>query len=384
MATIAIPVHEEVDRIGGCLKALAEQVDAPPAKVLLLLNNCRDGTAIVVRSLRRQLALAIEVIEHDFAPKFANAGHARALAMTLAAEQAGPAGVLLTTDADSLAPPDWLARNLAALAAGAELVCGRAVIDPVEALAIHPSLHEDDRLEIAYGTLLDEIDSLIDPDPADPWPRHGEESGASLAVTVEAWQRAGGVPKLPLGEDRAFVAALRRVDAPIRHDPAVHVIVSGRLQGRAAGGMAETMARRMVRQDPTIDDRFEPAEACRKRASLRAAFRRGDPPAGLAAALRVPLPLVRAAAATRYFGEGWAMLETTSPVLTKRPVLRSELAAESARARQVISSLEPVEREPLTFRSQQTPDRLEPDAQTKFVGAAQPPLAPYAPGASER
>lgn len=349
--TVAIPVHDEVERIGGCLKALAEQVGAPAPKVLLLLNNCRDGTAIAVRSLGRQLTLDVEVIEHEFAPECANAGHARALAMTLAAEQAGPAGVLLTTDADSLAPPDWLARNLAALACGAEVVCGRAVIDPVEALAIHPSLHEDDRLENAYGALLDAIDSLIDPDPADPWPRHGEESGASLAVRVEAWQRAGGVPKLPLGEDRAFVAALRRVDARIRHDPSVHVLVSGRLQGRAAGGMAETMARRMVRQDPTIDDRFEPAEACRRRATLRAAFRRAAAPAGLAAALQVPASLVRAAATARYFGEGWAMLEAASPVLVRRPVLRSELAAETAKARRGALPLDPIKGEPLTSDS---------------------------------
>ena len=330
--TIAIPVHDEAERIGNCLAALAGQVDVPPAKVLLLLNNCRDSTAAVVRSCRARLVLDIEVIEHEFAPDCANAGHARALAMTLAAEQAGPAGLLLTTDADSLAPPDWLARNLAALAAGAEVVCGQAVIDPVEALAIHPSLHADDRLETAYGALLDEIDSLIDPDPADPWPRHGEESGASLAVTIEAWQRAGGVPRLPLGEDRAFVAALRRMDARIRHDPTVHVIVSGRLQGRAAGGMAETMARRMVRQDPTIDDRFEPAEACHRRATLRAAFRRGAPPDSLAAALELPVSLVREAAAVRYFGEGWAMLERASPVLVRRAVLRSELEKEKASA----------------------------------------------------
>ena len=345
--TIAIPVHDEVERIGGCLRALSRQVEAPPPRVLLLLNNCRDGTAVVVRSLRRQLDLDVDVIEHDFAPELANAGHARALAMTLAAEQAGPAGVLLTTDADSLAPSDWLARNLAALAGGAELVCGQAVIDPVEALAIHPSLHEDDRLEIAYGTLLDAIDSLIDPDPADSWPRHGEESGASLAVTVEAWRRAGGVPKLPLGEDRAFVAALRRVDARIRHDPSVHVIVSGRLQGRAAGGMAETIARRMVRQDPMIDDRFEPAEACRRRATLRAAFRRGASPTALAAALKLPAPLVRMAAATRYFGEGWAMLEAASPVLVRRPVLRSELAAETAQAKLGVQALVSVNTEAL-------------------------------------
>jgi hypothetical protein len=69
--------------------------------------------------------------------------------------------------------------------------------------------------------------------------------------------------------DRALIEALRRIDARIRHDPAICVAVSGRITGRAAGGMAETIRRRMVRQDEFTDASLEPAEDAVRRADFR-------------------------------------------------------------------------------------------------------------------
>src|ERR1700761_2329771 len=113
-----------------------------------------------------------------------------------------------------------------------------------------------------------------DPDPADPWERHTQHSGASIAITAQAFARCGGVPDVSSSEDRALIAALRRVDARIRHSPNVHVTVSGRTVGRAAGGMAETIRRRMIAPDLYIDDRLEPAADCARRAWARAEARR--------------------------------------------------------------------------------------------------------------
>src|SRR6202034_1256089 len=102
-----------------------------------------------------------------------------------------------------------------------------------------------------------------------PWPRHCEHSGASIAVTVDAYQRAGGIPAVALGEDRAFFEALRRVDARIRHASKVRVVVSGRIHGRAAGGMADTIRRRIVRPDDMLDESLEPALDAARRARMR-------------------------------------------------------------------------------------------------------------------
>jgi hypothetical protein len=152
---------------------------------------------------------------------------------------------------------------------GADAIAGRIEIDPVEAVLIPSRLHEDDARECAYADLLDQIDAAINPELSDPLPRHTEHSGASIAVTLSTYRRAGGIPPLALGEDRAFFAALRRIDARIRHAPEVRVMVSGRTMGRAAGGMADTIRRRMINPDETLDDRLEPALDALRRAELR-------------------------------------------------------------------------------------------------------------------
>ena len=182
--------------------------------------------------------------------------------MAEAARLAGLDGVLLTTDADGQVDPDWLAANLQCLADGADAVAGWVDLHPIEWGAIPRALHEDDARECAYDRLCDEIHGLLDPDPADPLPRHTQHSGASIAVTAAAFARCGGVPAIPSGEDRALIAALRRVDARIRHAPEVHVSVSGRTEGRSEGGMADTIRRRLAKPDEYIDDRLEPALDC--------------------------------------------------------------------------------------------------------------------------
>ena len=135
--------------------------------------------------------------------------------MQLAAQIAGPDGILLTTDADAVVASDWIERNLLSLASGADLVCGQVSLDPVDATNIPLHLHVDDALECELTELLDSIAATLDPDPADPWPRHTELAGASLAVTVAAFNQVGGIPALTTGEDRAFVQALARMDAHI-------------------------------------------------------------------------------------------------------------------------------------------------------------------------
>jgi hypothetical protein len=235
---------------------------------------------------------------------------------------------LLTTDADSRVPPDWIANNLRHIDAGADAVAGRAVIDPQDALLIPQKLHDDDALECAYGELLDEIAALLDPQSWDPWPRHAEHSGASIAVTWDAYRRAGGMPATALGEDRRFFRNLTRLDARIRHAMDVAVIVSGRIHGRAAGGMAETIRRRLGRPDSWLDERLEPpADAARRaklRRGLRTAWAKADDASAtlqpLAAALSLSTAQLRGAMASPAFGVVWEQIEAISPRLARRRV----------------------------------------------------------------
>jgi glycosyltransferase involved in cell wall biosynthesis len=340
-SVVAIPVRDEADRIGPCLAALNAQIHRPDA-VVLLLNNCTDETETIARGMAPHLGFRLDVVRRNLPAAWANAGHARGLAMQRAAELAGEQGILLTTDADSIAPPDWALRSLRALDKRADIVCGRAAIDPREAAMIPAHLHEDDARECRLIALLDTLAWTLDPEWHDPPPRHTEASGASLAVRVDAYRRVGGIPAIPTGEDRAFVRALWMMDARVRHDPAIEVVVSGRIIGRAEGGMADAIQRRMIQQDEFTDDQVEPVEDAFRRYSLRRRARRmwsGPPDAALARDLGLSHARLSACLAHRFFGSSWAELEARSAVLQRRRVRFVDLPAEIAAAEALLDDV---------------------------------------------
>lgn len=340
---VAIPVRDEAAHIEACLAALDDQIGAQADHIVLLVNNSIDGTASLARRMRFRPGTTLHVQERRLPPAQANAGHARRLAMQAAAELASERGVLLTTDADSVADPDWIAANLAAIAAGADAVAGWVDLDRTDWSRIPLRLHEDDARECAYDTLCDEMHALLDPDPADPLPRHTQHSGASIAVTVTAYRRVGGIPAVPFGEDRAFLAALRVADAHIRHAPECHVVVSGRIEGRATGGMADTIRRRLISPDAFLDDRLEPAEDCARRAALRHRLHGcvADPallPAFARDVALAPERIERHLACGR-FGAAWDEVEACSVVLQRRLVAVADLPAQMARAEAICATL---------------------------------------------
>jgi hypothetical protein len=334
---VAIPARDEADKVGGCLVALGRQTRLPDA-VVLLLNNCTDMTEQVARSI--EVPFPVEICSTWLSPCDANAGTARRLAMNRASLVAGQRGVVMTTDADSIAPPDWVALNIQALTSGADVVCGQAEIDPQDAALIPAHLHADDVLEREYADLLDAIVDRLCPDPADPRPRHTEASGASLAMTAEVYMQAGGVPHVPNGEDRALISALRQIDTRIRHDPAVRVAVSGRFVGRAEGGMADTIRRRLVHQDVFTDDSLEPPGDAFRRADfrrrLRTAWTNGCADADLAVDLRLTPAVLDEHLRGRFFGQMWEKIERLSPTLLRRRVRFADLHQHIKYARELL------------------------------------------------
>jgi hypothetical protein len=324
---VAIPARNEADRIAACLNALDGQTTSPDA-VIVLFNNSTDDGETIVRDMRPGFDLRVVAV--DLPPETAGAGPARRLAMEHAAQLAGPGGILMTTDADGMVSPEWVQRNVAGLLAGADVVCGRAIIDPAEAALIPRHLHDDDALEQRLSGLLDEMASVVDPDLADPLPRHTEASGASLAVWVSAWRRAGGIPPILTAEDRGFIAALRWLDARIRHD-------------RAAAGMAEAIRRRTVQQDEFIDDALEPAVDALRRLTLvarsRAVWATQWPDPSLADELGVAPDDLRKALSRPFFGAAWAVLQGKSVLAQRRRVRFADLPHEIATAEALLAQL---------------------------------------------
>jgi GT2 family glycosyltransferase len=326
---VAIPVQNEEAHIGACLDSLCDQTLAFD-RLILLLNNCTDHTSAICHRFRLQNK-TIEIHEKTLHGPLASAGEARRLALQLAARTA-PDSIILTTDADAVPAPSWIEKNLREMQAGAEVVCGMAEIHPQDVVKIPQGLQEDDERETFLLSILDEINALMNPDPYDPLPRHQQQSGASIAMRCNVLQSAGGPPHVASGEDRILIERLRLIDARIRHAPDITVQVSGRLEGRAPGGMAETIKRRMIRQDELTDAKLEPAVDAFRRAKAQArlrAVRQGREDSGaLARDLLIAPAEMRAFLRADFHGVAWAGLQATSPVLQRRRVAFADLPRE--------------------------------------------------------
>lgn len=248
---VAVPVRNEEARLPRLVAALSRQtviLPGRPLRVVLVLNNIDDGSRSVARAAGRRAAnLDMTVVDVAFPPQRAHAGSARRLALDIAARQA-PHGVVMTTDADAVPADDWVEQNLRAIQAGAHLVGGRVVGDPEEERRLGHGFLRRARTHARYQALCDELASLIDPIAHDPWPRHHDHIGASIAVRSDVYRVVGGMEPLPFREDLAFVSKARAAGFRLRHAPEVAVTVSARTRGRARGGMADCL-RNWVREE---------------------------------------------------------------------------------------------------------------------------------------
>ena len=352
---VAIPLRDEEERLPACLRALAQQRDRlgrpiPPrlVRVVIFANNCTDQSASVVRALAECWSLNIRVVEARLPPEAAHAGAARRAAMDLAEawlmEGGERAGVILTTDADSQVAPNWIATNLAAFEAGAEAVLGRIELDG-DGKLLPDALHRRGALEDAYESLLTELSWLLDPLEHNPWPHHATISGATLGITRSAYCRVGRLPRVPLGEDKALIALLSRQDAIIRYCPAVHVVTSGRTQGRAPGGVADTLAIRSREPEAFCDDALEPSRTAFARAAWRGRLRRLHGAGRLAldqdwaAKLEIPARDVNDIIQESTFGAAWRVIEDRSPLFARRLLRPAELPGQIVIARRWLAHL---------------------------------------------
>lgn len=344
---VAVPVKDEEERIGLCLEALMmqEEVDFSSLTVVLLLNNCVDGTAERVRAFAPQLPFRLEMHSVQLPPEKANAGWARKLAMDAAARLVASDGLILTTDADTMAHEDWIVANQREIDNGHDAVAGYVMADPMELMQLPPAILERGSLEWEYQQLAAELDARADPEPHDAWPRHNQNCGASAAVTAAAYRAIGGLPPRPVGEDRALFEMLRRIDGKIRHSLEVQVITSARTDGRASGGLADEIR---LRTDPNhpCDDALEVAMSVLRRAHWRSRLRT-DWHAGAAKAkasewaarLRITEADYLAALGRHpYYGAFWAELERLSPRLAWRLVTMCGLKRELRRIKRLVDT----------------------------------------------
>lgn len=228
VACVVVPAHDEQERIGACVAALAAQRGVARAayEVILVLDRCTDATGERARAVAaRTPSLRLRVMSVDAG----GSGPARRAGMELAAARLAALGrddgLIASSDADTVVADDWLARQLALVRGGAQAIGGLIEIDP-EGLAPGVLARRDGRL----GTRAAAID--------DGAAAHPFFSGASLALTVAAHRTVGGVPRRHDLEDQALAGALEDAGVPIVRTRAVRVRTSGRTGGRARHGLS--------------------------------------------------------------------------------------------------------------------------------------------------
>lgn len=278
---VAVPARNEADRLATLIAALDAQTWLDRGErltVVVVLNGCSDGSAKLMRRLvAAHPRLDLRVIDVLLPNYEAHVGTARRMAMDAALRTHRDVTLaLITTDADAAPEPGWIEANLAALAAGADLVGGRIIGDPEEEAQLGPGFRRRADRHLHHAALADRLAALLDPLPHDPLPRHGDHTGASLAVRGEVYEALGGLPALPFREDIAFVARARAAGYRLRHAPEVRVRVSARLVGRAPGGMADCLKSWIEAEAEHAPHTVEPVDRLVARLKRRRALRTGE------------------------------------------------------------------------------------------------------------
>ena len=245
---VALPARNEALRLPGALDAL----DAAAAHtragvcVMVLANGCEDATAEVARAFGRGARHArVAVREVDLPDGQRHAGGARRAAVAAARARfgAGSRDLLLTTDADCRLDGRALAHADAAFAGGAAMVLARidCAPDPWE---------PGDPAGIAWGTpgvlwrhkVRQLVETLRTGVPASPL-IHDDYGAAGIAVRPDAYDRLGGFAPMASDEDRMLVAGADETGLAVDRGSGMAVTALTRARGRAAGGMADAIAR---------------------------------------------------------------------------------------------------------------------------------------------
>lgn len=254
---VIIPARNEEARIGACLTALGRQ-DAARVMVILSVNNTTDRTVGVARDTAKRYGLHLVVLERTFSSDH-GVGTARRIGSDHALRSLPDLQYILTTDADCIVAPDWIAQNHAHLEQ-VDAVCGKVGLITAEESILHGMDRHLATLEGSYRKLVQQFYACHAPGCADIAGTHGEAAGASLAFTKAAYLAVEGFALLKCGEDRHIVRALRNAGKSVRHADNVTVQASCRLHGRAAGGMSDALKARIGGADYRVDDCLPPAD----------------------------------------------------------------------------------------------------------------------------
>ena len=264
---VCIPVCNEQALLPATLASLEQALsrEAQRGSVVFVVNDTDDGSLTILARWASTLRGSTLIVETHFDAAIRGAPFARRLALDIGACLA-PRGAVLTTDADTRVHPDWVAANLRHLRGGADLVCGTIRLDEHDASLLPTSVHECGALEREYEQCLARLWQLW---TGGSYGLIGIQAlGASLAISTRCYRAIGNLPTPAAGEDKALARLVRERGYMVAHAPDVQVVTSGRIEGRASGGVSDALRERMTSKDPSCDEALVPVAVLKRRAHL--------------------------------------------------------------------------------------------------------------------
>lgn len=224
---VVIPVRNEMERLERCLRSVAFSMDAVKDRRRILVvvdDGSSDGSVDLARSTlaNRQFPVVIEEVDVGQASQARSAGFAQVERWARR-----PASTwVLSTDADTVVPADWVSRHLAHADRGALAVAG------VVTLA-----DDDDGRRIRRRWSSDYEATFADDGG------HPHVHAANLGIRLDVHMGVGGFAPIDRIEDIDLWTRLRAVGVEPVADSSIMVSTSARPIGRVAGGFAAALSR---------------------------------------------------------------------------------------------------------------------------------------------
>jgi glycosyltransferase involved in cell wall biosynthesis len=223
---IVVPARNESRLIAACLQSLVDAIVEADvdAWIVVVADRCDDDTASIAERV-------LELRGAVYSSHGRTVGAARRLGAHVLVEHFGRAGTttdriwLLSTDADSTVPREWVSAHLRSANAGVAAVAGTVTVASFEE---RPREVAD--LYRRYYTVQ-----------ADG--RHAHRHGANLGVRADAYLAVGGWQPLATAEDHDLWSRLVAAGYPLISSIDAAVVTSGRSLGRAPDGFAAFLNR---------------------------------------------------------------------------------------------------------------------------------------------